>query len=86
MKAGSHLYRLHAFGLYGEHWKLLVLPESFVNLFEVHHVIRAYQQQTETFFGGSCCSATPVNVSLRCSGNLVSVAVSLINRTYAHFI
>lgn len=69
--AGSHLDGFHAFELYGEHGKVFVLPESPVDLFEVHHVVRAYQQQTEALFGGSCCSATPMDISLRCPGNLM---------------
>lgn len=67
---GSYLYCFQAFGLYGEHGKLLLLPKSSINLFEVHHVIWANEQQTETLFGGSCCSATPMDVSLRCPGDL----------------
>lgn len=69
--AESHPDCFHAFGLYGEHGKVLVLPKTLVNLFEVHHVVWAYYQQTETLFGGSCCSATPMDVSLRCPGNLM---------------
>lgn len=70
--AGSYLDCFKAFGLYGEHGKFLVLPKSLVYLFEVHHVVRAYEQQAETLFGSSCCSATPMDVSLRCPGNLMS--------------
>lgn len=69
--AGAHLDGFHAFGLYGEHGKILVFPEGLVDLFEVHHVVWAYQQQTQTLFGGSRGSATTMDVSLRSPGNLV---------------
>ncbi|KAG7238452.1 hypothetical protein INR49_030864, partial [Caranx melampygus] len=53
-----------------EHGKVLILPKSFVNLSEVHHVVWADEQQTETLFGGSCRSATAMDISLRCPRNL----------------
>lgn len=70
-----YLYCFHAFGLNGKHWKLLILVESSGNLFEVHHVLWADEQQTETLFGSSGSSPTPMDISLRCPGNLVGIAV-----------
>lgn len=79
-----YLYCFHAFGLNGKHWKLLILAESFGNLFEVNHVLWADEQQTETLFGGSCSSPTPMDISLRRPGNLDGIAIC-VNRTHTKF-
>lgn len=79
-----YLYSFHAFGLNGKHWKLLILAECSGNLFEVHHVLWADEQQTETLLGGSCSSPTPMDISLRCPGNLVGIAVC-VKRTHTKF-
>lgn len=76
-----YLNCFHAFCLNGKHWKLLVLAKSSGNVFEVYHVLWANEQQTETLFGGSCSSPTPMDVSLSRPGNLDGIAVS-VNGTY----